>query len=678
MYFKSFWRFYLIFISLIFGSINSYSQKNESEKIKTDSLREVTVIENKKSNEIRSTSPLQILSSKTLSQLNALQVSDAVKYFSGVTVKDYGGIGGLKTVSVRSLGANHTSIAYDGITLSDMQTGQIDIGRFSLENVDMLTLNNGQSDNIFQPARSFSSASSINIKTLKPTFEKDEKTNGNFSFKTGSLGLINPSFYIHQKFNKKLTSLFSGEYLYADGKYPYTLYYGSSAADSSSLEKRKNTDVHNFRLESTLYAQFDEKSDGYFKAYYYSSERGLPGATIYYNTENFSSQRIWDNTFFTQAHFQRSFSSKWEIQANAKYNRGHLRYIDPTTLNSSGETENNYTQQELYGSFSSIYRVLEHLSFSASTDAFINSLDADIVDFSYPTRFTSLTVLAGKYVKNRFLATSSILYTLTNEKVKWGNPAQNQQKISPYASFSVQPFSKIDLRIRAFYKNIFRLPTFNDLYYSRIGNRDLLPESANQFDAGATFLKETSKWIKYFSFTGDVYHNNVKNKIVAYPTKNIFQWTMLNYGKVNINGLDISTETALELNKHINLILGYSHSYQRALNVTNPENRDYNHQIPYTPRVSGSGRASLETAWFSVNYSMLWSGHRYAVNQNYTENRVEGYTDHNISISKNIKTTFGVIGGNFEILNLMNKNYEVVRFFPMPGRTFRANISLKF
>ena len=27
-----------------------------------------------------------------------MQVSDAVKHFSGVTVKDYGGIGGLKTV----------------------------------------------------------------------------------------------------------------------------------------------------------------------------------------------------------------------------------------------------------------------------------------------------------------------------------------------------------------------------------------------------------------------------------------------------------------------------------------------------------------------------------------------------------------------------------------------------
>lgn len=115
-----------------------------------------------------------------------MQVSDAVKHFAGVTVKDYGGIGGLKTVSIRSLGAQHTAVGYDGITLTDCQTGQIDIGRFSLDNVDRLSLNNGQSDNIFQPARFFASAGILNIQTLTPQFTKDKKTNIAGAFKTGS------------------------------------------------------------------------------------------------------------------------------------------------------------------------------------------------------------------------------------------------------------------------------------------------------------------------------------------------------------------------------------------------------------------------------------------------------------------------------------------------------------
>lgn len=106
------------------------------------------------------------MSRSELKALNALQVSDAVKHFAGVTVKDYGGIGGLKTVSLRSLGAQHTTVSYDGIAVTDCQTGQVDIGRFSLENVDRLMLSNGQNDQIFQPARLFASAGVLNIRPL--------------------------------------------------------------------------------------------------------------------------------------------------------------------------------------------------------------------------------------------------------------------------------------------------------------------------------------------------------------------------------------------------------------------------------------------------------------------------------------------------------------------------------
>ncbi|MEN6422945.1 MAG: TonB-dependent receptor plug domain-containing protein, partial [Smithella sp.] len=92
-------------------------------------LPEFVVTERFYDREIRSTSPTQMLTRKTIQSLHALQLSDAVKHFSGVTVKDYGGIGGLKTISVRSLGANHTAVIYNGVAVSDVQTGQIDIGR---------------------------------------------------------------------------------------------------------------------------------------------------------------------------------------------------------------------------------------------------------------------------------------------------------------------------------------------------------------------------------------------------------------------------------------------------------------------------------------------------------------------------------------------------------------------
>lgn len=675
--------FTLLFSSLIFGRVQLCAiEKLDTTKVYH--IAEITVVEKYRNSEIRSSAPLQILSSKQIEKLNALQVSDAVKYFSGVAVKDYGGIGGLKTISVRSLGAAHTAVSYDGITITDCQTGQIDIGRFSLDNVDMLSLNNGQSDNIFQPARLFASAAVLNIRSLTPRFEGLKTKHAQLSFKTGSFGLLNPSLYWQQKINSKLSTSFSGEWLSANGEYPYLLNYSYLGTGIESREIRKNTDVQNLRLEGAIYATFSENESAYLKTYFYSSERGLPGATILYNTDNFSSQRMWDATFFTQGHYEKDFSKLISLQLNAKYNHGMLHYLDTTYLNELGRLESIYKQNEYYASASLLYKAFQNLSFSFATDGFVNQMTADFetdaldAEFAKPTRSSLLSVLAAKYVSNNFLATASVLSTLVSEHVKVGIPADNHQRLSPFISFVYKPFENQDIRLRAFYKNIFRLPTFNDLYYSRIGNVNLKPETTNQFNLGITYSVSPSSWMPLLSVTVDGYRNNVQDKIIAMPTKNIFVWSMLNLGKVEIMGLDITAETTLKLSDKVGFLMGGTYTYQRALDVTTPGNGTYQHQIAYTPRVSGSAKIGIETVWVDLSYSLLWSGKRYGGFQNFDINRLPGYSDHSLSAQRMFKINENELTFNLEVLNLMNENYAIVKWFPMPGRSVRATLKYKF
>ena len=109
-------------------------------------LSGVEVVEKVRPSVTREGTPLQIMDRAGIDRLGVQDLSEAVKRFSGVTVQDYGGIGGLKTVSVRSLGAKHTAVSYDGVTITDAQSGQVDISRFSLDNVEMVSLSIGQSD----------------------------------------------------------------------------------------------------------------------------------------------------------------------------------------------------------------------------------------------------------------------------------------------------------------------------------------------------------------------------------------------------------------------------------------------------------------------------------------------------------------------------------------------------
>ncbi len=604
-----------------FLSIPLFAQQQKVDTTHTYSIPEITVSDIYQTREVRSTAPLQVFSKDALKNLHALQVSDAVKHFAGVTVKDYGGIGGLKTVSIRSLGAQHTAVGYDGITLTDCQTGQIDIGRFS------------------------------------------------------------PSILLEQQLNSKWTVSANGEWMSSDGHYPYTLHYGDAKEDLTSREKRKNTDVQTFRAEAGLYGIFSDKEQYRLKAYYFQSSRGLPKATTLYNDH--SLQQLWDKNTFVQSQYKKEFSRQWVFQSSAKWNWSYQRYLDPDTPNSKGKTENSYYQQEYYLSASVLYRMLDNLSFSLSTDGSINTMNANLNEFAQPTRYSWLTAFAGKYMNDWLTISASALATIINEDVKEGGSAGNHRKLTPYISASFKPFYHEEFRIRFFYKDIFRLPSFNDLYYQEVGNTKLRPENARQYNVGLTYSKNVCPFLPYLSATIDAYYNKVTDKIIAYPTKNLAVWSMRNLGEVEIKGIDATGSLSLQPWERIRINLSGNYTYQQALDITNSDptteaGRTYKHQIAYTPRVSGSGQAGIETPWINFSYSFLFSGKRYVQNENIAENSMEGYSDHSISISRSFHILKTHTSVSVEVLNIANKNYEIVKNFPMPGRFVRATLNIRY
>lgn len=372
----------------------------------------------------------------------------------------------------------------------------------------------------------------------------------------------------------------------SDGHYPYTLYYGNEEGDLSSREKRKNTDVQAFRAEAGLYGNFSDKEQWRLKAYYFQSSRGLPNATTFYYTH--SSQRLWDKNTFIQSQYKKEFNRQWVFQTSAKWNWSYQRYLDPNYKGSTGEIENSYYQQEYYLSGAVLYRLLNNLSFSLSSDGSINTMNANLNDFAHPTRYSWLTAFAGKYVNNWLTLSASALATVIYEQADKGGSAGNHRKLSPYVSASFKPFDKEEFRIRIFYKDIFRLPSFNDLYYGETGNNKLKPENARQYNIGLTYSKDVCPFLPYLSATVDAYYNKITDKIIAYPTKNLAVWSMRNLGSVEIKGIDVTGNVSLQPCEKLRINLSGNYTYQRALDVTNSdpaseEGRTYKHQIAYTP-----------------------------------------------------------------------------------------------
>lgn len=637
---------------------------------KVHQIEKVTVTGRRLPNKITSAVPVQTLSQQDISQLGIQNMADAVRRFAGANVKDYGGIGGLKTVSVRNMGASHTAVSYDGIAVSNCQAGQIDIGRFSLDNVSTLSLAIGQAEDLLQSARLYASAGVLSIETEKPSFGDGRNAAFRVRIRGGSFGYVTPSLRWWQKIGDRTRLAVEGNYMRADGNYPFTLVNGKYV----TKEKRNNSDIYSWQGEATLYHTFGEGGTLEVKGYYFNSRRGLPGSVTLYNP--LSAEKLWDENTFVQARYKKQFSPRWSLQAQAKYNHGWNKYEDEGKKYVGGHYKEHHRQGEYYLSATALYRPLKVLSLSLAQDGVVNTLSDNMPDSPLPTRYTSLTAFNARYQQGAVTASGSLVHTFITEKVKAGAPPEDLRRLAPSVSLSVKPWAEEALFLRLMYKSTFRTPNFNDLYYYILGNRSLRPEKANEYNIGVTWSKPALSFLDYLSMTFDAYYNDVTDKIVAFPTT--YAWRMENYGTVHVTGVDATLATAVSWSKNLSLIVSGGYTWQKAIDLTNPAAKNYKEQLPYTPRHSGNVSAIVKTPWIHVGYSVVGVSKRYRLSQNIPENEIAGYMEHTVSVSREFTLKNCRLQVQAEMINLTDEQYDVIKYYPMPGRSWRLAGTFKF
>lgn len=656
--------------------VSAQSPVQKKDTTQTDStrirhLKQVDVRAVKTDLRNTSPTPVQILKGEQLQRLNSFSVADAMRFFTGVQLKDYGGVGGLKTVNVRSLGTNHVAVFYDGVQLGNAQNGQVDLGRFSLDNIEEIDLYNGQRSEIFQSAKSFSAASAIYLQSAKPRFEPGERTHIRFNYKTGSMGLVNPSVLWQQKINDKISSSVSAEWIKSNGRYKFR--YTNGVYDTTAV--RNNSDIEAYRVEAGLRGNTVDSATWAIKGYSYISNRGLPGAIVA-NKFNYS-QRQWDRDQFIQANYESNVRNRYSFKAIAKYSENYERYLDPEFVTTTGFLDNRFYQHELYASVANRYHILSVWDVALSADFQLNNLDANLYRFPYPTRYTELVSLASQLKLGRLNLQASLLGTFVNDKVKEYTGAGRKTAYTPTVTAGWRVLNNGDLMLRAFYKNIFRLPTFNDLYYTLIGNTQLKPEYAKQYDVGFTYNHQFKKrLLQQLSVQADVYYNQVNDKIVAIPGLNLFRWVMYNVGDVHIKGAELNVQSGWHVADEVVVTAGLNYTYQQAFYKDGGITYRYN--IPYVPMHSGSFTLGADYRRFQFNYSYIYTGLRYnelSDDTNHGYNTVTPWYTHDLSagyLAKiyRHKTRFGI-----EVNNLLNQDREIISNFPMPRRFYRFKIS---
>lgn len=670
-----------------------------------DSTRQGPTLDEARVTALRNTAfaggaPSLRVSAADIEARGAVALSEVLRTLPGVSVRDYGGVGGLQTVSIRGFSAQHTAVVADGIVLVDTQSGQVDISRYRLDDVASVRVDIAGSDDIFRPARLAGYVGTVTL-TAQPLADSSRV---DALLRYGSFGTWNPRVSLQQPLSARWRLGASAHYLRSAGDYPFILRNGQFVTTEHRLNSAVSQGTAALRLDGDLRRCGTLR----FKADAYSSSRGLPGSVVLYTQH--PSEHLWRRQLNASAlHESPALEGRygaWRTQSILAYNLDWTRYTDhAATLPTP--TDDHYTQQHAALSSTVLWTSLCGLQASVGEDLDMAHLSSTLPAALQPTRLTSHTAVAAKYTAPRITTSATLLAIVSAEHLSDGPSAPSRQRLCPSLTLSAQPTAFSGWRLRAACRETYRLPTFNDLYYLRVGNRNLRPELARQVNVG-TMLRlgsrpakpaaerfashlpaegsHTSTWA--LTLTADAFYNNVRDKIVAIPT--LFVWHMRNVGRVDMLGADLSASATLLFPHALRVGLSGSYSLQHAVDVTDPAAKNYRHQIPYTPRHSGSALATFATPWFTLSYTLSAAGERYALAQNTPAYRLAPYADHSLSLSH----TFGPWGTlarrgaalnssgrwrlhlSAEALNIGGRNYEVIKYFPMPGRQFRLTAKI--
>lgn len=578
------------------------------------------------------------------------KVTSSLSTMPGVYIRDYGGLGGVKTISVRGLSASNTTILLDGIKINSTQNGLFDLSLVPSSFINKIELIRGGF------ASFYGNNSSAGVVNLSFSNRKNEEVQSSLSF--GSFNSYSSDISYGFSSFDKVTHLLGISYLSSRGNYPFTTYQFGEKRNY----KRENGGFSNFSAFFSNKIEFDNsllKASFFFSA----ARRGVPGAVLQNQIES-KRAKLSDKFYFGSLNFlgQVFDSSFLSIGIGTKILSNE--FFDPDGIGSITKKETvNFSNNEFYSSLN-----FSHINKCFKSDVFaewaFSSLKGDM-----------LQPEVGNYVQ-RF--SQAIGFALTKSLPIRRIPTEffisyrfdSYSHFSPYHSFSVG--GRVDffpkfLEVKTTLSNNFRVPSFNEMYYLNYGTSNLKPEHSTTFN-----IEIYSTYFDYFQPTLNLFYINTFDKIISVP-KNPLQWSARNLGKSISKGFETSISGKISF-----VTYNFAYSFQEVLDAQD-NSPTKSKQIPYTPRNLLSFNAKLNILKHTyLGVQLFYSGERFALPDNSFNSRLKPYILSDITVSQELELKIFKFFISFEISNIFNTNYEIYKNYPMPGRSFRIELSSVF
>lgn len=569
-------------------------------------------------------------------------LSQVLKKEDFVFIKDYGP-GQLATTTIRGLGANHTSVLWEGLSINNSMLGMSDLSLLptflftqteKLEGNNLLLTSNGN----------FGGGFNLNS-TAPQNFKLKVFTDYNF-YRYANQGIsienkINKFFYRYSLFGITAKNKFS---------------YYNPLKDSVITQTHANQKSLGQLIEVGYY--FNKHITIEAKHWLQYAYRNLPSPIgVNNNTE-------YQTDFFNRTFIKLSGNfSKLKLSNTFGLLCDSLNYFNPKA-NASNKQSLSYTSTVRNVS-SANYIVNKWLMLNTSYQ--LEHYKVNTINYNnYSTKITNQYLLINPmvYISNfKF----SPLYKVAVYGLK-------NKYYSIYNFYLEYSYKKI-FSVTGNYGNNYRFPTLNDLYWYPNGNINLQPENGKLSDIGLMIspFKKNNSFIK-----ATIYQNFVTQYIQWIPDNQRNLFSPFNIGNVTLKGFEITSLFTYSFRK-INISNKTFYAY--TLSIPQKGNNFFYapsaKQLLYTPIYNLKNNLQIQLANFiSVNASYQLVSWRAVSTDNY--DYLPWYQTINIGIQKQITVQKQIIDVFFNINNLFNERYFVIAGRPLPLRNYNVGFIYVF
>lgn len=640
------------FRKVVLAFIISFSScvfPQQDDSIKTYSLSEVSITANRFNNLISDLSTkLDLIDSYKLKNSNGTRLAEKINLSPTVFIKSYGITPSLQTISINGLGAEHTIILIDGVKINSFQNSQIDLSLIPTSNIERIEILNSGASSIYG---SEAISGVVNILTKNSFPDDDNKIDLKASFAYGSFNTKSVGFNVGKKVYSTYTDIFYSREK-SDGNFEY--YFDNGIELIKKQRLNSSYEIEDFGLNSQIF--FNKKSKLKLISTYSSLYKNIPGIEVGTPPSKSNQRdRNWNNIIS----FSSVLNDNYYLTLSFNHQNNLMNYVLEPLVKS-------FYKNIVYSFYPELNIKNRFLTGTIGYNFTLATLNSNEFDIRPERNQHSFYGSIGIPLVNVFKFYASSRYDFISDI--------NKNVFSYQLGTNIKPFEEHELRIKTNLGKNFRSPTFNDLYWKNVGNKNLRPENSINREIGILYELNS-----LFNFLFELTYTEIsaEDKILWIPQNNMF-WSPINIASSQSKNILFNLSVSNDYSGKIHFRYDFGINRVNSIKTSNNFIGDPTEgkHFPYLPLETIKSSFSIKYEIITFNLFLNNYGKRFSDFENKKSLNPISILDGNIIV--NLKLSDFDTSLKLEVNNLSNTNYQVISGYPMPLRNFKLTLFINY